>query len=254
MCRLAAYLGPYIRLDQFLLEPAHNLLLQAAGSLFTGGSFASGFGLGWYSVDGDPAAYRQPWPIGWDTNLPHLARSLYSRLWLAAAPIATAPTIAHLQPLADDRLLFLHHGFVDDFPTLRRLFRDFLEPGIEVAMQSNGVSDYLFALLRHLLHDDRELGIGQALQELAELLGDWLGERRALLNLLLADGHCLYVTRHAINMDCPPLYYTVDDEAFPEGQLVASARLTEADFWQPLPHHHALILDPEQPPELLVLG
>jgi glutamine amidotransferase len=254
MCKLAAYLGPYIRLDEFLLEPSHNLLQQALRLReIPAVSYPDGFGIGWYTADGVPAVYTNPLPIGSDANLPHLAHSLYARLWLAMVHDATAPFAAGLQnnqPFYDDRLLFLHQGFLEDFSRLRRTIRDFLEPRLEAEIKGNTASEHLFALLRHLLSDDPELPLEQALGALFDLLTSWVGEGRSLLNLIVTDSESLYAARHAMNVNCPPLYYSVDDDAFPEGQLVASEPLTESEFWQPLPEYHLLILNPHRPPEL----
>ncbi|HXH03455.1 MAG TPA: class II glutamine amidotransferase [Candidatus Competibacteraceae bacterium] len=246
MCRLAAYIGPELRLDQLLLTPPHSLLVQAA----------SGFGFGWYGEDGAPAVYLNPLPPWADVNLPHLARTLYSDLWLAQVHSATPPHgngFMNNQPFQDGELLFLHQGFLDDFRSLRRTVRDFLDPAIEEEIHGNSASEHIFALLRHLLADDAELAIEDALAELFGLLGGWLEGRKALLNVVVSDGERLYAARHACNTDSPNLYYTIDDESFPEGQLIASERITDTEFWLPVPPSHLLILDPDAPPELLAL-
>ena len=147
----------------------------------------------------------------------------------------------------------LHQGFLEDFSRLRRTLRDFLEPRLEAEIQSNTDSEHLFALLRHLLNDDPELTIEQALLALFDLLASWVGEGRSLLNLIVTDGECVYAARHAINTDCPALYYSIDDDTFPEAQLVASGPLTDSEFWQPVPEYHLLILSPHKPPELFAL-
>ncbi|VAW79523.1 hypothetical protein MNBD_GAMMA13-168 [hydrothermal vent metagenome] len=71
--------------------------------------------------------------------------------------------------------------------------------------------------------------------------------------MVVSDGERLYAVRHAIGDACPTLYYTTDDDAFPDGQLIASEPLTESGVWQSVPEHQILILDPEEPPELLSL-
>jgi len=255
MCRLAAYLGPYIRLSELLLEPAHNLLCQSYGEP-AAGSYPGGFGIGWYAADGSPAVYTQPAPVWTDSNLPHLTHSIYARLFLASVNHAMAPFGAdHCpgQPYYDSRLLFLHQGFLSDFSRLRRTIRDFLEPHLEADIKSNTASEHLFALLRHLLSDDPDLTIEQALAALLELLAGWVGEQSNLLNLIIADGAGLYVVRQAWHADCPVLYYNVDDESFPDAQLVASEPLTDSEFWRPVPESHLLTLSPRKPPELFAL-
>jgi len=249
----AAYLGPDLQLDRFLLEPAHSLLHQSLQPEKPG--YSDAFGIGWYAADGRPAVYGERLPPASDPNLPHLARSLSAPLWLAALHDVATPFAATLpqQPGHDAQLLFLYPGFIEDFKSLRPTMREFLEPALAAELAGESAGEYLFALVRHLLRDDPTLDVPQALNTLFDLLSDWLGARRALLNLVVADGERLYATRHAYRLECSPLYYTVDDETFPEGQLLASARLTDADFWQPLPADHLLVLDAAQPPELVAL-
>ena len=84
MCRIAAYLGPTIRLDRFLLTPEHSLYRQswAPRELQYATMNADGFGLAWRSPDGQPARYVQPMAVWNDPNLPMLARNLSSPCWL----------------------------------------------------------------------------------------------------------------------------------------------------------------------------
>jgi glutamine amidotransferase len=259
MCRLAAYLGKDIVLKQFLIEPPHSLMVQAWNpqELIYAKLNADGYGFGWYNDDGDPAVYTNPMPIWSDVNLPHLAGALRSDLWLAMVRSAT-PGLpvnhANTQPFHDADLLFAHNGFIRDFSTtVRPVIRQFLDPVVEAGIQGNTDSEFLFALLRHLLADDDDLSVEAALIAMFDLLEDWTGDRAALLNIVVTDGERLIAARHALHHECPSLYYTTDDDGFPGGQLIASERLTAADFWQPVPEHHILILDPQAPPELIDL-
>jgi glutamine amidotransferase len=260
MCRLAAYLGPEIPLKQFLLDPAHSLYVQSwqPRELRYAKLNADGFGIGWYDADGSPATYVNPMPIWSDVNLDALARSLSNDLWIASVRSATsgfASGAANTQPFCDDDLIFTHNGFIADFNRgLRSRALDFLSPDIATEIRGNTDSEYLFAVLRHLALENEDASLESLIGEALALVGDWADEREALLNLIVTDGERVYAARHAVNHDCPSLYYTTDDERFPDGaQLIASERLTEAEFWQPVPEHHLLILDPEQPPELLSL-
>ena len=71
--------------------------------------------------------------------------------------------------------------------------------------------------------------------------------------LVVSDGERLYAVRHALGDDCPTLYYTADDQDFPNAQLMASEPVTNTGLWQTVPEHQILILDPEEPPELMSL-
>jgi glutamine amidotransferase len=260
MCRLAAYLGPPIALKQFLLEPSHSLYKQswAPHELRYARLNADGFGFGWYCTDRKSAVYVNQMPIWSDVNLPGLARSLVNSLWVATVRSATSgfrSGPANTQPFQHDGVLFMHNGYVEDFErSLRGRIRQFLSTDIEAGIGGNTDSEYLFALVRQLLATDEDMSLEEAIRAALALTDEWLEERKALLNLLLTDGERLYATRHALNADCPSLYFTTDDESYDEGaQIIASERLTAGEFWQPVPEHHLLILDPEEPPELIEL-
>lgn len=259
MCRLAAYIGTPIPLQRFLLDPPHSLVVQswAPQELRYATMNADGFGIGWYAADGQPAGYHNILPIWNDTNLNALGRSLEYGLYLAMVRSATAGNPlgpGNTQPFLDRELLFTHNGYVGNFHAEMRLRIDReLLPEIHAGIQGNTDSEYLFALLRQMLHQDPDLTIEQALLNLCSRLAFWLEDTEALLNFVLSDGERLYALRHALNHDCPSLYYTTDDDSFPEGQLIASERLTGSDYWQPVPEHHLLIIDRHEPPELIAL-
>ncbi|MEO5574177.1 MAG: class II glutamine amidotransferase [Gammaproteobacteria bacterium] len=246
MSRLSAYLGPPVALDYVLPDFAGGLEQQGYN-----------FGIGWYAPDGSPAVYTHPIPICLDANLPHLARSLTSGLWLfQTSGVAALASVSHpvVQPFLDDDFIFVHQGYIEDFRTaLYPTMPHFLSPEIEAQMYGRGEAEYLFALLRHLLADDEEMSIDQAMFEMFALLDDWLGGLAAYLNIIVSDGEGLYAARHAINAECAPLYYNTDDEIFPNAQLIAGEPLTQSGFWQPVPEHHILILSADEPPELLAL-
>lgn len=257
MCRFAAYLGPEVHLDRFLLEPGHSLVKQSwqPREMKTAILNADGFGIGWYNGD-YPATYRNVMPIWADPNLAPLGRSLARRVWLAHVRSATpgfGTGLDNTQPFSDDELIFVHNGFITDFPrNVRQRARRWLMPEIEAGIHGNVDSEYLFAILRQLLAEDGERDLADAIWLLHGLLLDW-GAEHALLNLALTDGGRVVALRHALGTDCPSLYFTADDESFPEAQLLASEPLTETGLWQAVPAHHLLILDPDEPPQLTAL-
>jgi glutamine amidotransferase len=259
MCRIAAYLGEPIALEKFLIDPPHSLMVQswAPKELLYARLNADGYGFAWYDAENRPAAYINPAPIWTDPNLPHLARTLVSDLWLASVRSATEGNPvnhANTQPFVDEEFLFDHNGFIDDFhiPVRPQLSAE-LDPVYLAEVRGNTDSEYLFAVLRQSLADDPEMPMETALGELAQRVEQWSRDQPSLLNIVVSDGERIYAMRHALNHACPSLYYTTDDEAFPNAQLVASERLTESTFWQSVPEHQILILDPEEPPELLSL-
>ncbi len=258
MCRIAAYLGPPITLGALITEPPHSLQVQgwAPRELRYAKLNADGYGFGWYA-DGQPAVYVNPAPIWSDPNLPHLARALVSGLWVASVRSATMGNPinhANTQPFADTEFLFDHNGLIDNFhDQVRPSLTASLSPTFLATILGNTESEYLFAALRQSLSDNPELTVEHALSDLMQKISSWVGENRALLTIIVSDGERLYAVRHAIGDACPTLYYTTNDDAFPDAQLIASEPLTESGVWQSVPEHQILILDPEEPPELLPL-
>ena len=258
MCRLAAYLGAPVPLGRFLFDPPHGLPKQAWApqELRYARLNADGFGIGWYGDDARPITYINPAPIWTDPNLPHLGRALRSPLWIGSVRSATdgnPVSHANTQPFGDSTLLFDHNGFIEDFHAgLRARLCAELRPAFLADIRGNTESEYLFALLRQILADDATLPLERALARLAARVDAW-NDGVALLNILVSDGERICALRHAVADPCPSLYYSTDDELFPDGQLIASERLTESDYWQVVPEHRILVLDRDQPPELVEL-
>lgn len=259
MCRLAAYIGLPISLAQFLLKPPHSLVKQAFAprEMREAKLNADGYGFGWYDPQRAPVKFSSVMPIWGDANLPALGSSLQSDVWVANVRSATpglATSLANTQPFMDDEFLFLHNGFVTDFGrSLRGYIRTMLEPDIEAGVHGNTDSEYLFALLRQILAEDIDMSVDEGINELVKIVGERLEGRTALLNLILTDGERIYAVRHAVNGECPSLYFTGDDEHFGDGYVVASEPLTDPRTWQAVPPHHLLVLEPARPPELLPL-
>ena len=259
MCRIAAYLGPPVSLKRFLVDPPHSLVHQAWApeELRYARLNADGYGFAWFGRDAAPALYVNPLPIWSDPNLAPLARNLASDLWIASVRSATegsAVSHANTQPFCDAELIFTHNGFIRGFQLgVRKHLTDRLSAEINAAVKGHTDSEYLFALLRQILKEDSELSIESALIELSRQVDATIDGNATLLNFIVSEGTRLYAMRHALNDPCPSLYYTTDDESFPGGQLIASERLDPSEFWQPVPEHHLLILDPDEPPELIAL-
>ncbi|WP_455380713.1 ergothioneine biosynthesis protein EgtC [Acidihalobacter prosperus] len=260
MCRIAAYLGPQMSLEQLLSKPEHSLIVQSWNprELKFARLNADGFGFGWFGNEGSPETYLNTCPIWADPNLSTLARTLRSDLWLAMVRSATpgfGNHITNTQPYRDNELLFTHNGYIEGFlENVRFSIQRELTPNIEYEISGNTDSEYIFALLRQVLKEDEEIAIETALGEILALIDGWVGDLTALLNLVISDGERIYAIRHAVNGECPTLYYSTDNDDFPEGaQIVASEPLNNREFWHLMPEHHILILDPEAPPELLAL-
>lgn len=254
MCRLAAYIGEPMRLDRFVLEPPHGLVQQAHAprETLSASVNADGFGVGWYGDDGRPAVYRTLLPAWADPNLAPLGRSLTRPLWLANVRSATDPQssgYANTQPFHDERLMFLHNGFVAGFGEgLRPRLRAWFRPGVEAGIQGTTDSEYLFAALRQAVADAPRQALADRLRLLVDTVGD-NGGGEVLLNLILTDGRRLVALRHALGADCPTLYVRARGAGWP-GHAVVSEPLTDDPAWEAVPPHHVVEIEPEAEPRV----
>lgn len=247
MCRLAAYLGPTLALQRFLVDPPHSLIKQAWApkEMQEAVLNADGFGIGWYN-DSRPHTYLNIQPIWSDNNLDGLCASLHSDLWLANVRSATPGQMTGLnntQPFVSGNLMYIHNGFIEDFnPQLRSRFHQRLHPEIQAGIRGNTDSEYLFALIRQHAGSDPE-DLAAALHNAIDELTIILSDKGALLNTILSDGKKIYALRHAINKGCPSLYYASELADYPDAALIASERLNDDDNWQAVPEHSLLRLE-----------
>lgn len=259
MCRLATYWGPEIPLEKLLLHPAHSLMKQSWGpqEMREGKLNADGYGFAWFDKQNKPAAYTNPMPIWTDPNLPALGRTLTSSMWLAnvrSATFCSDVSHANTQPFIDDSFVFLHNGYIKDFSlTLQHWLRCQLAPEIGAHIRGTTDSEHLFALFRQIMVDNPDYSIVNAMEQLMEMIAEGLHDRKGLLNIIIANSRQIVALRHAVNGECPSLYYTTDDEDYAGASLIASERLTPSKSWQTVPKHHLLIIDPDKPIEIIPL-
>jgi glutamine amidotransferase len=253
MCRHAAYLGPAITLQQFLLDPPHSLYRQSwdARELKYARLNADGYGFGWFNSRGEPSTYTSAMPVWSDNNLPSLAGSMEYTLWVGEVRSATIGNPVHpfnTQPFRDERWLFVHNGYIRNFhQQVRPALTAQLAPEIAADIRGNTDSEYLFATLRQYLRDDASLSVPDAIRRLFTKVGELAGREESLLNLILTDGKTLHACRHGINHEAPSLYYTDSDPLFPGGQLVASEAFNPDAGWQVVPEQHFVILEADRP-------
>ena len=246
-------------LERLLLHPDHNLLRQAWAPLEMreGKLNADGYGFGWFGADGRPAAYTNPMPIWTDPNLAPLARTLSAARWFANVRSATRGldiSHANTQPFHDERYLFLHNGYLRDFNgRLRHRLRCLMEADIDNGIGGTTDSEHIFALFRHHIKLRADNDICGALRDALGTLTTLLGDTRALLNIVIADAGRILAIRHAINGECPSLYFTDHEADYPEATLISSEKLTPHSSWSAVPEHHGLLLETGKAPSLFPL-
>jgi len=223
------------------MEPAHSLYRQSwePEEMDEAVLNADGFGFGWVTPSRQTAIYTNTCPIWSDTNLSSLSDSLFSPYWLGNVRSATPGqqiTQSNTHPFKVDQILFTHNGYIEDFnPKVRALFHEILDASIQAEIQGNTDSEYLFALLRQQLLKTSD--VAEAIAAMVSTLAEIISDEKVLLNLIVGDGIQFYILRHAINGQCPTLYYSTEENEFPGSILIASEVMTESGNWQTVPEH-----------------
>ena len=150
MCRLAAYLGAEIALENIIVRPKHSLLVQSQDAreakLAVNGD---GFGVAWYSDLAGPGLYKDVLPAWSDSNLPSLCRHIRSRLFLAHVRASTFGSVSreNCHPFSYGRWSFMHNGGVGGFNFMRRDLENLLSDRYYDARRGNTDSELLFYLM-----------------------------------------------------------------------------------------------------------
>ncbi|ESA37602.1 glutamine amidotransferase [Leptolyngbya sp. Heron Island J] len=246
MCRLLAYLGVPIPLEELILKPEHSLLVQSyqPKELEVALLNADGFGLGWHHPDDitvEPFVYRNVLPIWNDANLPHLCRYIQARSFVANIRSATPGLpldFSNCQPFRHGQLLFVHNGYIDKFrQTLYRPMRDLIG---DVAYQNiYGLTDseHIFALITHLLELEPQLKLLGALEQAIEIVQSLANTYDVRVSgvIVLSDGQQLVAARFDNQAKAPSFYLLRQAE----GIILASEPLFEDD-WEPLAQTQSL--------------
>lgn len=251
MCRLAAYSGSRISLENFLLAPDHGLVQQSwqPKEMREAKLNADGFGIGWFAEDRLPATYINTQPIWSDPNLRSLGKSLHQATWLATIRSATLThdvSHANTQPFCGDNFLFAHNGYLHQFrDKWRGTIRSKLKPEHENRIHGTTDSEYLFALFAQYYEDTNRNAVN-ALRQLINFLDDIANGNRALLNIVIATPRELVALRHAIRADCPSMYLLQHDKEWPDSVLIASEAMTGSIHWQPISENRIVSVDHRQ--------
>jgi glutamine amidotransferase len=240
MCRIAAYIGPSIPLENIVVKPSHSLIEQSQhaseAKLAVNGD---GFGIAWYAEDAKPGTYRDVLPAWSDGNLTSLCRIVKSHLFLAHIRASTMgeTSRANCHPFSSENWSFCHNGQVPHFPQIRRWLEAALPDDLYEIRRGTTDSEMVFlTLLANGLNEDPQAAFEKTLQ----IIGT--GDAPVKLTCVLCDGNALYGFRHASRGTAPTLY--VSDVLDSGGRSMASEPLcTTADRWTLIPEDTLYRLD-----------
>ena len=245
MCRLAAYLGEPLYLEELIAKPRHSLMRQSLhaeeAKAVTQGD---GFGIGWYGERVEPGVYREVMPAWSDDNLLALSQTLRSRLFFAHVRAATAGGIArqNCHPFRHGRHLFMHNGQIGGYGQLRRALESWLPDTLYAERRGATDSELLFLLALHRAAQGLpvEQAMTSVLDETMALMREQGIEQPLRFAAVLADGERLHAFRLASDGHPPTLYL----RCMAGGTVIASEPLCDHEpGWQLLPDGAVVSVD-----------
>jgi len=229
MCRLVAYHGPPIRLDELLYDPDHSIIDQSMHAREREEPLnGDGWGVGWYrpDLDPEPALHRRVRPAWNDDNMRHVAHLVETPLYFAhvraASPGLTVQQLnchpfsggldihseTELDPVERGRrrLLFMHNGAIGAYDRVIRRLRESLPEDLYFGIEGSTDSEHAFAVVQDELGEaavdpdpaDLAAAVRAALERLERLkLEVGGGQQRTQANFCLTDGESIVATRFA---------------------------------------------------------
>src|SRR3954454_17757470 len=161
MCRWMAWLGQPVLIEELLVKTQHGIVDQSLharrGAEPTNGD---GFGRGWYGAGAGPAVYRSVSPAWSDANLRELSAHVESPLFLAhvRAAIGSPVQETNCHPFRRGGLLFVHNGYISDFPALRRDLMLAIDRELFADVQGSTDTEGIFHLALTLGLEDDPIG------------------------------------------------------------------------------------------------
>jgi len=228
MCRLAAYLGEPLFLEELIAKPRHSLMRQALradeAKVQTNGD---GFGIGWYGERDEPGVYREASPAWSDDNLLALSQTLRSRLFFAHVRAATFGAVSqqNCHPFRHGRYLFMHNGQIGGYAQLRRTLESRLPDTLYGDRRGATDSEVLFLLAMARVQDGEapDEALLAVLEDTQALMNERGVESPLRFAAALSDGQRLWAFRMASDGKPPSLYV----QRCARGTIVASEPLCE---------------------------
>ncbi|MFI5400459.1 MAG: class II glutamine amidotransferase [SAR324 cluster bacterium] len=250
MCRVMAYLGTPVLLDDLLYRPDNSLVRQTYAPQMLQMLNLAGFGMAAW----DPASHRPEEPFVYkvtdlpifDGNLKNLAEKLRANCVLAhvrGVPYSDRAHVerANIHPFRFPgfRMCLAHNGDLAEFGRMKFELLNHLDPDIARQISGTTDSEWIYALLMSQMDDPAaDLELKEILPAVERTLDILRGVRRKLgiatsssVNLFLCDGNDLVATRftfdfgfygekvHEANLHYLSLWFTIGRKyGFREGE------------------------------------
>lgn len=214
MCRLLAYSGEPIFLEELVCKPEHSLVRQSMqadeAKVTTNGD---GFGLGWYTGipnRPEPGLYREVTPAWSDENLLALCAAVRSPLFFAHVRATTGTSVArqNCHPFRYGKYLFIHNGQIGGYEKVRRQLEAALPD--ELYALRKGATDSELMFLLTIAQINRGLEPLAAIASMLRTVCGAMDEKDIAAPLrfaaALSDGDRVYAVRYSTDEKPPSLY------------------------------------------------
>ena len=219
MCRVLAYRGPPVSLDELLYRPDSSLVRQSYDPQQLHMVNLGGFGMmAWDATTPDPACpwtYRTTSLPMFDPNLEALARKARTSCLLAhvrgiplRADAGFGPHNLHPFHFPGQRWAMAHNGDLAGHRRVRYAILEQVRPDLREQIAGSTDSELVYALLLSLLDGDQSdpatvvaaaAGVVSALRAARREQGI---EQSSALNLFLSDGVSLVAVRYTLDFGC----------------------------------------------------
>jgi glutamine amidotransferase len=212
-----AWMGQPVAMHELLFESPHGIVDQSLHSrMGAEPTNGDGFGVGWYGAGDGPGVYRAMAPAWGDPNLRELAAHVESPLFIAhvRAAIGSPVQQTNCHPFRHGARLFVHNGYVADFPALRRDLMLAVDPELFPCIQGTTDTEVIFYLALTFGLEEDPVGALERTVAVVERTATEQG-RRPLVQATfgLTDGDALWAVRYATEGPARSLFVSADADA-----------------------------------------
>ena len=275
MCRLVAYLGTPILVDEIITKPENSLIHQsydAQESVETVNG--DGFGLGWYdkSIREEPALFKSTQPAWNDENLLYNASFIKTSCFLSHVRAASVGGVSleNTHPFHYKESLMMHNGSIFEFEKIKMDLVGLLDEESFNWIKGQSDTQYFIALfmtnLRRKKTNEKKATADQLIACFKETFNDIDKLKKAknikepsLFNVVMTDGNRMVATRYSTNPEeeTRTLHYiekigaytkkgvlhTIENDKGRTATLLSSEKLNDSSDWKTVPQNHAVFID-----------
>ncbi|HYH59108.1 MAG TPA: class II glutamine amidotransferase [Thermoleophilaceae bacterium] len=217
MCRWMGWLGQSVLMEELLFNTQHGIVDQSLHSrMGAEPTNGDGFGVGWYGAGTGPGIYRSVAPAWSDANLRELAAHVESPLFLAhvRAAIGSAVQQTNCHPFRHGSWLFVHNGFVDELPVIRRDLMLAVDPSLFSEIEGSTDTEVVFHLALTMgLEDDPVTALERTVGFIEDTARSCGARAMVQASFGVSDGTSLWAVRYASEGKPRSLFASADVDA-----------------------------------------